>query len=199
LSASAEDYIEMMKQVMHSVKDDLVQARKMQEKHHNRKRRFHNYRVGDKILLHRNAFGFDNSKYCKIQPVYFGPFKLVKKIGDNSFEVDLPKHNKKDRVLNIQWFKPFQEPRTLQFKAPTTDNEIRARINEMIGIGGFDTENDTYDVFWKDCDPSQATTVTAEQFNMADENIRRTLFFNAKMLYERGQTQKEDEDEQNGG
>ncbi|OXT13948.1 hypothetical protein B9K06_26035, partial [Bacillus sp. OG2] len=115
-------------------------------------RRFYEYKVGDWILLHRDAFGA-NAKYSKIQPVYYGPFRLVKKIHDNAFEVDLPKMNKKDRVLNIQWFKVYEDPEDFACKVPQTDLEIQARINEMCGIGGFNYDDQTVDVFWKDCDP----------------------------------------------
>lgn len=45
-------------------------------------------------------------------------------------------------------------------RVPETVSEIEARIYEMVGVGGMDSENHTYDVFWKDCDPTHATMGT---------------------------------------
>jgi hypothetical protein len=90
-SLNAEEYMRRMKLTLTQAQDNIVEAQAIQERYYNRTRRFHNYQVGDFILVHRDAFGA-NQKYFKIQPVFYGPFKLVKKIHDNSFEVDLPKN-----------------------------------------------------------------------------------------------------------
>lgn len=180
-SARAEEYARRMRLTLTQVQDNIVQAQRLNEKYHNRKHRFHDYKVGEYILLHRDAFGA-NPKYYKIQPAYYGPFRLVKKINDNAFEVDLPIINKKDRVLNIKNFRPFYPPLDLMLQAPRTDAEILSRINEMCGIAGLDEEENTFDVYWRDCDPFHATTITADQFNTAKESLRHSLFHNAKMI-----------------
>jgi hypothetical protein len=75
----------------------------------------------------------------------------------------------------------------LLLQPPRTDNEILARINEMSGIGGLDPEADTFDVFWRDCDPRHAITITGAQFNTAKESLRKSLLYNAKMIREHEQ------------
>lgn len=180
-SPRAEEYIRRLNLVLKQTQDNIVEAQREQELQHNRSRRLYEYKVGDWILLHRDAFGA-NAKYSKIQPVYYGPFRLVKKIHDNAFEVDLPKMNKKDRVLNIQWFKVYEEPEDFACKVPQTDLEIQARINEMCGIGGFNYDDQTVDVFWKDCDPRHATTITYQQFEHAPPTLQQSLLHNARMI-----------------
>lgn len=100
-SASAEKYFEMMKSALIQAQDNIVEAQRIQEKHHNKQRRDHHYKVGDYILLDKDAKGI-NPQYYKVQPVFYGPYRLVKKENDNAFEVDLPTMNKRDRIINVQ-------------------------------------------------------------------------------------------------
>ncbi|CCH59506.1 hypothetical protein TBLA_0B06855 [Henningerozyma blattae CBS 6284] len=58
-----------------------------------------NYKVGDLVLLHRDAY-FTGGRYTKIQPIFLGPFKLVK-LQNNTCELDLPSSFKKHRTINI--------------------------------------------------------------------------------------------------
>ena len=71
-------------------------------------------------MLNRGAY-FTGGRYWKIQPLYVGPFKIVRKINGNAFELDLPLMKKVHRKINKYWFKklyvrddqfPKQPPRT---------------------------------------------------------------------------------------
>ncbi|MDN6023375.1 MAG: hypothetical protein L0I32_06045 [Lactobacillus sp.] len=179
-SPHAEEYIRRALLTLRQAQDNIVEAQRVQEHHYNLKRREHHYRCGDWVLVHREAYGH-NSTYVKIQPVYYGPFKLVKDLGNNTFEVDLPKMNKKDRELNVQSFKPYQQPVDFLQRLPVTDLEIRSRITEIVGIGGYDLAADTIDVFWRDCDPRHATTISGDQFLLVPESLRQSLLHNAQI------------------
>ncbi|TID25573.1 hypothetical protein CANINC_002873 [Pichia inconspicua] len=124
-SPNAEEFFRRALLTLRQAQDNIVEAQRVQEHHYNLKRRNHTYKRGDWVLIHRDAFGH-NSLYVKIQPVFYGPFKLVKDLGNNTFEVDLPSMNKKDRELNVQCFRPYQEPEHFLQRLPVTDLEIRA-------------------------------------------------------------------------
>lgn len=185
-SARAEDYFQRMQLILQQTQDNIVEAQRKQEIGHNKKRREHTFKVGDFILLNRDAFG-SNKQYYKIQPAFHGPFKLVKKINDNAFEVDLPSMNKKDRVMNVQWFKTFKPPAHIHWRVPETEAEVNYRIEEMTGIAGHNPTEKTYDVYWKDSDPFHVTTITEQQFNMASPTLRTCLLFNARLIKEHEQ------------
>ncbi|OUT21674.1 hypothetical protein CAS74_003800 [Pichia kudriavzevii] len=164
--------------------EEFVRPQGRQEKHHNRKRRYFEYKVGDLVLVHRDAFGV-NIRYTKIQPVWYGPYRLVKKINDNAYEVDLPVINLKDRESNVQWIKYYKENPNIYQEPPRTEREMLARINEMTGIGGWSEESGkekTYDVLWKDCDQTLARKVPERIFNQADLSLRQSLMHNAKSI-----------------
>ena len=40
--------------------------------------------------------------------------------------------NKRDRIINVQWFKPFTQPTFISRRVPQTDREVDARINEIV-------------------------------------------------------------------
>lgn len=44
--------------------------------------------IGDHVLVHRDAY-FKKGAYMKVQQIYVGPFRVVKKINDNAYELDL--------------------------------------------------------------------------------------------------------------
>lgn len=179
-SPNAEEYIRRALLTLRQAQDNIVEAQRVQEVHYNKKRQDHTYKRGDWVLIHREAFGH-NSTYVKIQPVFYGPHKLVKEVNVNTFEVDLASMNKKDRELNVQWFKPYQHPTDLLLQPPRTDLEIRSRITEIVGIGGYDLKNDTIDVFWRDCDPRHATTISGDQFKLVPVSLRTSLLHNAQI------------------
>ena len=178
----AARFAKRMKLIIKQVQDNLVKSQHQQEVHHNKHRSEINFKVGDWILLHKDAHGHD-SKYYKIQPVYYGPFKLVKQIGSNAFEVDLPSMNKKDRVMNVKWFRKFlQADSGFPKVPPRTLAEAESRLHEIIGIAGIDETNNSLDVYWRDCDPCHSSSIPVELFTKLPESEQATLWNRARAL-----------------
>ena len=180
-SPNAEEYFQNMQAILIQAQDNIVEAQRIQEVHHNKRRRFHRYKIGDMILLNKDANGI-NPQYYKIQPVFYGPYRLVRQENDNAFEVDLPIMNKRDRIINVEWFKPFTMPTYINRRVPQTDAEVKARIQEIVTIAGYDKVNKTYDVYWKDSAPTHASTITESQFNKAPLSLRKSLLYNARLI-----------------
>lgn len=181
-SNKAEEFALEMKVIMENVKENMIEAQRSQETQHNKSRVYETFEVGDWILLHKDAYGSDRL-YYKIQPVYYGPYKVVKKISDNAYEVDLPKTNKKDRVINVRWLRRFlQTDKQFPKVPPRTIAEARSRLTEIIGIAGIDETNDTLDVYWKDCDPCHSSSIPFSLFLEIPEDLQRTLWDNAKAI-----------------
>ncbi|KGK36301.1 hypothetical protein JL09_g4549 [Pichia kudriavzevii] len=181
-SNKAEEFALEMKVIIENVKENMIEAQRSQETQHNKSRVYETFEVGDWILLHKDAYGSDRL-YYKIQPVYYGPYKVVKKISDNAYEVDLPKTNKKDRVINVRWLRRFlQADKQFPKVPPRTIVETRSRLTEIIGIASIDETNDTLDVYWKDCDPCHSSSIPFSLFLEIPEDLQRTLWDNAKAI-----------------
>ena len=191
-SFKATDLAEKLKGVHARTQQFLVDAQHEQERWANRTREEITYEVGDWILLHRDAYApatEAKNRYLKLQQVYYGPFKIVKKISDQAFEVDIPLMSKVHRTINVQWFKRFHE-RLEQYprQPPRTRAEAmqRAKRGEITSIAGLDPENDTYDVFWTDCHPGHASEIDAELFETCvPERQREYLREQSEPLKER--------------
>ncbi|OUT22427.1 hypothetical protein CAS74_002161 [Pichia kudriavzevii] len=148
----------------------------VRRKHHNRKRRYFEYKVGDLVLVHQDAFGVN--------------IRLVEKINGNAYKVDLPVINLKDRESNVQWIKYYKENPNIYQEPPRTEREMLARINELSGIGGWSEEpgkEKTYDVFWKDCDQTLARKVPERIFNQAALSLRQSPMYKAELIQEHEQ------------
>ncbi|AOW25728.1 hypothetical protein I503_00025 [Candida albicans SC5314] len=141
------------------------------------------YKLGDLVLLHRDAY-YTPFRYRKLTPVYYGPFKIVKVINDNAYELDLPKISKKDRVINSKWFRPYIMDKVAFRDVPRPGKESELRAAEISAILGIDYENQTLDVTWLGCRPNHATTVSLDWFNrFVPKYLRKTLYENAKSLF----------------
>ena len=165
------------------IKDNLSRYYDDMEANMNKGKKDTVYKLGDLVLLHRDAY-YTPFRYRKLTPVYYGPFKIVKVINDKAYELDLPKISKKDRVINSKWFRPYIMDKVAFRDAPRPGKESELRAAEISAILGIDYENQTLDVTWLGCSPSHATTVLLDWFNQfVPKNLRRTLYENAKALF----------------
>ena len=165
------------------IKDNLSRYYDDMEANMNKGKKDTVYKLGDLVLLHRDAY-YTPFRYRKLTPVYYGPFKIVKVINDKAYELDLPKISKKDRVINSKWFRPYIMDKVAFRDVPRPGKESELRAAEISAILGIDYENQTLDVTWLGCRPSHATTVLLDWFNQfVPKNLRRTLYENAKALF----------------
>ena len=157
--------------------DHLVHAQHVQEVQENRHRSPHTYAVGQYVLIHRDALKYlASNAYCKIEPAYLGPFRLVKKANDNAFEVDLPSTFKRDRVLNVRWFKPYNlRSEAFPKQPPRTHLEIISRISELTGVAGYDPKKQQLFVHWQDCDPRLSSIISYKEFDRAPRYLKASL------------------------
>lgn len=159
----------------------------------NRRRREVDISVGDYVLLHREAY-FNKGRYTKVQPIYLGPFKVVKVL-NNAFELDLPTTSKVHRVINVQWVKKFIQ-RTEQYpkQKPRTHLERVKRVNEISAVVGYDKDNKIYYCRMTDVDPTIAVEFSEEEFNTISQQRRSSLINNFNQLLETTAAQEERED-----
>lgn len=165
--------------------DLIVEAQAEQEKFANRTRERIKYEVGEWILLNRDAY-LNHTLYYKIQPVYFGPYRIVAQSGEQAFEVDIPATSKKHRIINSKWFRKFYEMSEAYPKQPPkTELEAieRARNKEIIAIAGFNKKKQFFDIYWLDCHPGHSSTLSKKLFDKYVPEIQKdSLLANLRSL-----------------
>jgi len=191
LIVKADEFIRELETILRRTQDELVHNQAIVERRINGHRTRIEFEVGEWVLIHKDALVYQSSStYCKLHPAYLGPYKLVKKLNENAFEVDIPTHVKKHRTINIQWFKRYNHKDTSYPKVPPrTDYEIMSRLDEIVGIAGYDYEKKQVFVFWRDCPPGLSSSITYAQFDQIDESLQRSLLEQARSL---GATRIED-------
>ena len=78
--------------------------------------------VGDLVLVNRLAFRSyaDVSDLKKFDDRWFGPFEISKVVNPNAYELHLPPHYKKHKVINISFLVPYRQSR--RFPRPHPDS-----------------------------------------------------------------------------
>lgn len=172
-------------------KDFLTENQVNMEVNHNQGRKEVTYKVGDFVLLHRDAY-FKRGQYLKLQPIYVGPFQIVKKINDNAYELDLPSMKKTHRVINVEKLKPLKLRKDRYPKdPPNTAAERKLRVNEIINVVGYDKDNKLFYCHMEDVDPTITVEYPVEEFNLLPANIGQSLVDNFVQLWK--QSSKEGE------
>lgn len=161
LSDSAVDFSVKQSAIVHRIRDLMSEFQITQEistNEHNSHRPV-TFEVGEYVLLNREAY-YTGGKYWKIQPLYVGPFKIVKKINENAFELDLPFTRKLHRVINKFWFKKLNLRKDQYPKdPPKTELELIPRIKEITSFVGYSEDDKVYYCTFEDTDPQQIVSV----------------------------------------
>lgn len=69
----------------------------------------HSCQVGDRVWLQLQKERF-KSTHHKIKPLWYGPDSLVKAVGDNAFQLDIPPDLGMKPVFNVSLLKPYFPP-----------------------------------------------------------------------------------------
>ena len=104
------DRIEQLRSDMTVAKKNLLIAQERQRRYADQHRRGMSFVVGDRVLLsteHLKVIG--DRRSAKLHSKYIGPFKVVRVVGSNAYELDLPPSMKIHPVLNISRLKSYRD------------------------------------------------------------------------------------------
>lgn len=165
-------------------RDYLMERQEMMETQENPHRLPDNFKVGEFVLLDRDVY-FRGGRYLKIQPIFLGPFQIVKVLGNNTVELDLPSSFKKNRIINIKHIKKFvNDARRYPKKLPATAKERILRLPEIIAVTGYDVESQIYYCKMQDVNPELICEYSLEEFNQLPTDRRNSLLSNFRNLAE---------------
>jgi hypothetical protein len=104
-----EDHIEHQQQVLQILKDNLTMAQnriKQQEDQHRSERSFE---VGDWVFLRLQPYKHISLKQAKkdnkLSPKYYGPYRLLQKIGTMAYKLEFPTSSGVHPVFHVSCLK----------------------------------------------------------------------------------------------
>ena len=188
------DLVKHQKAVLLQVQDLLTEGSTDMEMNNNEHRKPVEFEVGEQVLLHRDAY-FTGGKYWKVQPIYLGPFMIVKKVNENAYELDLPSSSKKHRVINVQFLKKLKVRSDRYPKEPPhTSLERIARASEVTAVKGYDVQSQVYYCRMLDVDPRLTVEYSPQEFLRIPAYIRKSLVSNFNQLLQEQIAGREEED-----
>lgn len=69
----------------------------------------HSFQIGDQVWLHLEKERF-SGPHRKLNPLRYGPYTILKKIGENYFELSIPPYLGLHSVFNVDLLRPYFPP-----------------------------------------------------------------------------------------
>jgi len=143
-SESDASYVDKMAKILRMLRERMEEAQLTMTVEANEKRQAHPFRVGDKVFLDTRllpggyanvtAMANDSNNSRKFQHPYAGPFKLLRKAGENAFVLDIPAHWRLHPVFNVSRLKlskvdgsrKYPPPPPLRSTVASTEYEVES-------------------------------------------------------------------------
>ncbi|KAI5311988.1 hypothetical protein L3X38_041161 [Prunus dulcis] len=96
-----------LRKIYTEVEAQLKRSQQSYKARHNKHHVPRNFKEGDLVWLHLGKERL-NGEGKKLKPIRYGPFKIIKHIGDNVFQLELPPYMHRYSVINAQNLKFFE-------------------------------------------------------------------------------------------
>jgi hypothetical protein len=111
-SARAEEFAEAMKELHAQVKKRLQKTNQEYKRRADQKRKQLQFEVGDMVLAHLRKERFPRGTYNKLKMKKIGPCRILRKFGENAYELELPEGIGISPTFNISDLYPYRTERT---------------------------------------------------------------------------------------
>eukprot|EP00253_Pinus_taeda_P029627 PITA_29627 len=97
----SRSFIERIQQIHHQIQEQLEKSQGKYKERHDKHRVDHKFQEGDEVWLYISKERMQGEGK-NIKPIRYGPFKILKKVGNNAFQLDLPSYMQMYSVVNVE-------------------------------------------------------------------------------------------------
>jgi hypothetical protein len=106
-SLDGEERAKEIKMLHQQVKERITQQNLRYQERANKHRKRVVFQPGDMVWIHLRKDRFPTGRYGKLQPRADGPFKVLARLGDNAYKIDLPGHYNVSATFNVADLTPY--------------------------------------------------------------------------------------------
>ena len=102
--------MEESQEILKLLKDNLQVVQNQQKQYASRYREERTFQVNDLVYLRLQPYkqtSLKNNRVEKIKPRYYGPYKVVQKIGEVAYELEHPEGSKIHNVFHVSCLKKY--------------------------------------------------------------------------------------------
>ncbi|GJS14623.1 RNA-directed DNA polymerase [Tanacetum coccineum] len=107
-SEEGADQSEQIKELHRSVQEQIIWHNKQYKEHADKRQKHVLYREGDLVWIHLRKERFLAWRFGKLKPRGDGPFRVLKKINDNAYKIELPGHYNVFATFNVADLSPYK-------------------------------------------------------------------------------------------
>ncbi|GJW29910.1 hypothetical protein Tco_0046785 [Tanacetum coccineum] len=97
-----------IKELHRSVQEQVIRHNEQYKEHADKRRKRVLYREGDLVWIHLRKERFSAGRFGKLKPRGDGPFRVLKKINDNAYKIELPGHYIVSTTFNVAYLSPYK-------------------------------------------------------------------------------------------
>ncbi|KAF1333397.1 Retrovirus polyprotein, partial [Globisporangium splendens] len=112
LVKSAKDFVLKQEAFLKMTQDAMSEAQERMKHYYDRNRNHQEFQIGDEVLLNGKNLDIRHKGFAqttKLAPRYIGPYKIIRKVHKDSYELLLPKGLKLHPVFHTSLLKPYQK------------------------------------------------------------------------------------------
>ncbi|GJU41484.1 RNA-directed DNA polymerase [Tanacetum coccineum] len=104
----SEEGADQIKELHRSVQEQIIQHNEQYNEHADKRRKHVLYREGDLVWIHLRKEHFLTGHFGKLKPQGDGPFRVLKRINDNAYKIELPGHYNVSATFNVADLSPYK-------------------------------------------------------------------------------------------